>query len=123
MNEMSMFGLLANALDQRKGADGDTNAGFPRSDAEDMSRGARFIPSEVTDARRRGEKVEFVTKCGPCCWYWRMPDATRIYHCDSLEYERIARRNGRSKEECELGGAGPCPDCGNSHTNGATVAP
>jgi len=69
MGGLGAFGFLANALDTRKGPDGDTNASFPRSDAEDMSRGARFIPGEVTMARRAGKKVNFMSECSPNCWY------------------------------------------------------
>ena len=78
MDGLAGLGFLINALDQSQGrtSDGDTGASFPRSDAEDMSRGARFIPGEVTMARRRGEKVQFVDECGPNCWYWMMPDGS-----------------------------------------------
>lgn len=118
MDELPMLGFLVNALDKGKGNDGDTNASFPRSDAEDLSRGARFIPGEVTLARREGEKVNFVQECGPCCWYWEMPDGSRIYHFERFEYEKIARNNGYNGEK-EL--AGPCPVCGNEHTHGGTI--
>ncbi len=77
MSELSTFGFLINALDGRKGADGDTRASFPHTDAEDLSRGARYIQQEVTLARRAGKKVNFVTECGPNCWYWEMPDGRR----------------------------------------------
>ncbi|MCR4278062.1 MAG: hypothetical protein NUV85_03570 [Candidatus Berkelbacteria bacterium] len=50
------------------------------SDAEDLSRGARFIPEAVTDARRSGQKVNFVYDRSACCWYWEMPDGSRLYH-------------------------------------------
>ncbi|MDO8469913.1 MAG: hypothetical protein Q7S84_02775 [bacterium] len=114
MNEMSAFGFLVNALDDRKGSDGDTGATFPRSDAEDMGRGAHFIPGEVTDARRVGKKVEFVTDCrqSSTCWYWKMPDGTRIYHFNQSDFEEI--RDGHS---------GRCPNCGNTNIGGGTVKP
>lgn len=120
------FGFLANALDRSKGEDGDTNAGFPRSDAEDMSRGARFIPGDVTIARRRGEKVQFHCECNPNCWYWAMPDGSRIYHFDRIVYDGIGVANGRTKTISDFGtsfdgGAGPCPSCGNPNTSGGTI--
>ena len=130
MGGLGAFGFLANALDTRKGLDGDTNASFPRSDAEDMSRGARFIPGEVTMARRAGKKVNFVSECSPNCWYWEMPDGSRIYHYDPMTYERIGVANGRTKMKGKYegswdfdGGAGPCQRCGNQNTNGGTVKP
>lgn len=126
MNEVAAFGLMANALDPSKGADGDTNASFPRSDAEDMSKGARFIPGEVTLARRAGKKVEFITECGRNCWYWKLPDNTRIYHFDPINYQLIGKANGRRQVKTDSGmffedGAGPCPDCKNPNTHGGKV--
>ncbi|MBI3572472.1 hypothetical protein HY091_03005 [Candidatus Kaiserbacteria bacterium] len=126
MNELAAFGFLANALDNRAGGDGDMGALFPRSDAEDMSKGARFIPGEVTLARRAGKKITFVTECGPNCWYWQMPDGSRRYHWDSLTYHQIGRANGRKEVKGKYstsfeGGAGPCPHCGNPNTNGGTI--
>lgn len=129
LSDLSIFGFTVNALDRTKGEDGDTRALFPRSDAEDLSRGARFIPGEVTLARRDGKKVNFVTECGPNCWYWEMPDGTRIYHWDPMTYREIGTRNGRKivKGECDNmifeGGPGPCPCCGNINTSGGTVKP
>jgi hypothetical protein len=120
---MAAFGFLANALDNKKGSDGDVGAMFPRSDAEDMSKGARLIPGEVTLARRAGKKVEFVTECGPNCWYWKMPDGSRIYHWERSTYEAIGEANKRKlgKDRIFKDGAGPCPHCGNPNTNGGTV--
>ena len=129
MSEMAGFGFLANALEGRRGGDGDTGASFPRTDAEDMSKGARFIPGEVTLARRAGKKVNFVTKCGPNCWYWEMPDGTRIYHCDPMTYHSIGTANGRKAVESEYGrphfedGPGSCSHCGNVNTSGGTIKP
>ncbi|MGA3150294.1 MAG: hypothetical protein ABSD10_01580 [Candidatus Saccharimonadales bacterium] len=119
MTESAAFGLLENAL-----FDGgeDVGATFPRSDAEDMSRGARFIPSEVTIARRAGQQVQFVTSCGACCWYWEMPDGSRIYHYDPLTYDEIGRHNHGPGWTRESGPAGPCHACGNKHTSGGTIA-
>ena len=130
-SDMSMnarFGYIANALDRGKEADGDTGASFPRTDAEDMGKGARFIPGEVTMARRAGKKVDFVTECSPNCWYWKMPDGSRIYHYDAASYNEIGIKNGRKKVKDQNGtrfkcGAGPCPHCGNPNTNGGTIKP
>lgn len=111
--EMSTFGFLVNILDGRRSGDGDTGSSFPRTDAEDISKGARFIPDEVTLARRAGKNVDFVTECSPNCWYWKMPDGIRIYHYDPTIY------GGTRFED----GAGPCPYCGNVNTNGGTIKP
>lgn len=125
LDDLTAFGFLVNALDPNKGRDGDTGASFPRSDAEDFSRGVRFVPGEVTLARRAGKRVEFVQDCTPCCWYWKMPDGTRVYHWDRYYYEKIARQNGKTWDEgTEFEGeAGPCPWCGNPNTTGVTVKP
>lgn len=108
MNDHSMFGMLISAL----GGGGDKGNMFPQSDADDMGKGARFIPGEVTDARRRGETVEFNTDCetSPCCWFWRMPNGDRIFHYDPATSERIKTNHG-----------GICGDCGNMHTTGGTI--
>jgi hypothetical protein len=104
MSEMAMFGFLANAM----GGGGDRNQSFPQSDAEDFSRGARFIPGEVTLARRRGERVDFYANCtNKCCWYWQFKNGTRIYHWDSFDYESWG------KEKCSI--------CGNENVKGGTV--
>lgn len=50
-NEVTIFGFLANAME----GGGDKGRTFPYSDAEDLSRGLRFIPGEVTVARRKGD--------------------------------------------------------------------
>lgn len=115
-SELAVVGLLANAL----GGGGDTGRSFPYSDVEDLSRGLRFIPGEVTLARRRGERVEFVQQCShSCCWYWLFPDASRSYYWDRGDYEVIAKQNSRNLGEVD--GAGPCPLCSNPHTNGGRV--
>lgn len=124
MSDLAAFGFLVNAVSRRRGGgDGDRDSVFPRSDAEDLSRGARFIPGDVTLARRDGRKVNFVTNCGRCCWYWEMPDRSRIYHWERLTYEQIGRANGRKADEDGnfKEGAGPCPNCGNPHTGGGTI--
>lgn len=125
MDDMAIFGFLANAFDSHRSPDGDREASFPRSDAEDFSRGVRFVPGEVTLARRRGERVNFVSNCTPVCWYWEMTDGTRIYHWDRYTFEKIARMNGKTWPEDEKfsGNAGSCPSCGNPNTNGGTVKP
>ncbi len=117
-NPLAGFGALINAM----GGGGDRGNMFPQSDADDFASGARFIPGEVTLARRRGEKVAFVQNCtGKCCWYWQMPDSTLVYHWDRYTYEEIARVNGNTWEGEFHGESGPCPHCGNTHTTGASV--
>ncbi|MDQ5971597.1 MAG: hypothetical protein QG566_543 [Patescibacteria group bacterium] len=101
------------------GGNSDTGNGVPSSDADDFSKGARFIPYEVTDARREGKQVTFVKQCGQCCWYWQMPDGTKIYHWERFEFENIAKANGKVAS----GDVGPCPKCGNVHTKGGMVNP
>ncbi len=128
MSELAGLGFLLGALEGRTGSDGDTGAGFPRTDTEDLSKGARFIPGEVTMARRAGKKVNFVTECGPNCWYWEMPDGSRIYHFDPITYDQIGTTNGRKVLKEEHGmktfeeGPGPCPHCGNVNTDGRTIS-
>jgi hypothetical protein len=122
MDELAALGFLANAL----GGGGDRGQAFPRSDAEDMSRGLRFIPGEVTVARRQGQHVPFIQDCRKsCCWYWQFPDGSRTYYWDRWQYEEIARANGIElvpNEYGTLGGdAGPCPFCGNPHTSGGHI--
>lgn len=120
MDEAAMFGFFANAL----GGGGDKGQSFPRSDAEDLSRGLRFIPGEVTVARRNGDLVLFEQPCThPCCWYWQFADKSKLYYWQRDDYEQIATENG--KEQDETGkypdGAGSCPNCGNKHTGGGKV--
>ena len=126
MSGIAALGFLINGMDERKDDDGDTGSAFPRSDAEDMSKGARFVPGEVTLARRAGKKVNFVTICDPNCWYWEMPDGSRFYHYEPLVYRHIGLANGR--EEINDGnrtyfkdGPGHCPRCGNINTRGGVV--
>lgn len=108
MNPLAVLGFFTNAL---HGGGGDVGAIFPRTDAEDMSRGARFIPGEVTMARRAGKEVFFNTDClfSSCCWYWEMPDGSRIYHYDQSDFENIRDNDG-----------GTCPACGNKNIMGGT---
>lgn len=75
--EMGAFGALVSAL----GGGGNTGNLFPQSDSDDFLNGARFIPGEVTLARRRGEKVQFMQPTAyQSDWYWEMPDGTHIQH-------------------------------------------
>lgn len=117
-NPLAGFGALINAM----GGGGDAGNTFPQSDAVELASGARFIPGEVTLARRRGEKVTFVQNCNNnTCWYWEMPDGTHIYHWDRYVWLSIAKANGRWDGEGEFSGdAGSCPHCKNVHTNGGT---
>lgn len=122
VDEVAGFAFLASALGNQNNGDGDSGYSFPRSDAEDLSTGARFIPGEVTLARRAGHKVNFVTECGPNCWYWHMSDGSRVYHWDPVTYEAIGKANGRKKVNRDFkDGVGPCPDCGNINMSGGTV--
>jgi hypothetical protein len=102
--------------------DGDIGAFVPKSDVEDKRQGAHFIPMIVTTDRREGKKVTFVTKCSPNCWYWQREDGSRIYHFDLSIYIKIGLENdpGWKREGHAL--AGPCPTCGNPHTNGGIVS-
>jgi hypothetical protein len=122
MDEKTMLGFLSNALFDNGG---DRGATFPRSDAEDMSRGLRFIPGEVTVERRKGNLVAFVDQhCNhACCWYWQFPDGSRTYYWERGDYEQIAQHNGKTKNDKGNypDGTGPCPECGNIHTRGGHV--
>lgn len=115
--EKAAFGRLISGM----GGGLDRGSLFPRTDAEDLGKGARFIPGEVTLARRAGQQVLFVMNCGPNCWYWEMPDGSRIYHYDPEIYEVIGRRNHGEDWTREDGPAGACTNCGNPHTAGGTV--
>jgi len=97
---------------------GDPRNPKPSSDISDLSSGARYIPDEVTLARKEGKDVQFINLCGQCCWYWKMPDGSKIYHWYEPEYQRIAERNGKSLPTEEVL---PCPICGNIHTKGEKV--
>ena len=118
LDDLSAFGFLVNAM----GGGGDRGQSFPQSDAEDMSRGLRFIPGEVTLARRRGERVEFVQKCNnECCWYWKFQDGSRTYYWERENFHDIARANGNEFKGEFRGDAGKCPLCGNENTSGGHV--
>jgi hypothetical protein len=118
MNDIAAFGFMVNAL----GGGGDRGQSFPRSDAEDLSRGLRFIPGEVTLARRDGQRVPFMQPCdSPCCWYWQFEDGSRTYYWTQERYKQIAKHNGAKEDAEGRYVAGPCPDCGNIHTNGGHI--
>lgn len=50
----------------------------PEDDTIDFMNGAKYIPTEVTDARRKGQQVIFHQKLGMQNWYWEMPDGKNI---------------------------------------------
>jgi hypothetical protein len=119
-NPLAVFGALVAAM----GGGGDTGSAFPQSDADDFAYGARFVPGEVTEARRKGEKVEFIHTCtNACCWYWKFSDGTQIYHFERTSFEAIAKANGHTWEGQFHGKAGACKQCGNTHTGGGTIKP
>ena len=60
------FGKIINAM----GGGGDFCQVFPESDTNDFSNGARYVPGQVTLARRRGEIVTF----DPYEHEWTMPN-------------------------------------------------
>ena len=67
---LGVFGLLVNALNPSL---------FPKQDAEDLLAGAERIPGEVTEARRRGERVILIRNGkSPSGWFWQMPDGSKI---------------------------------------------
>lgn len=66
--------LLANAL-----GGGNKNSIIPEDDIYDMYRGAQSIPYEVTDARRRGEVVRYISPTDDKPnGEWIMPDGSRV---------------------------------------------
>jgi len=120
IDDLTALGVWVNAMD----GGGDKGCSFPRSDAEDLSRGLQFIPGEVTMARRRGERVEFYQSCSnKCCWYWQFANGSRTYYWEQGDFEAIARMNGREKDSTGryVRGVGACLVCGNTHTNGDYV--
>jgi hypothetical protein len=132
-NDMYVFGMLVNALGNNNG--GDYGSSFPKSDADDFGKGARFVPGEVTLARRRGEFVEFVQNCNnSLCWYWRMSNGDKIYHFESWIFESLLNNYGLKRlsynatenekkewakklEELDV----KCPHCGNKNIRGGTI--
>lgn len=133
VNLLSLFVGLAQAEHKNKQLrDGNIGAIFPVDDARDLALGLRFIPGEVTVARRKGHSIQFChDHCpNPCCWYWDMEDGPRIYYWERGNYEALAQHNGIEKVPMETGGpgcedypeAGPCPLCGNPNTKGGRPA-
>jgi len=54
---------------------------MPQSDVDDFKSGARWIPGEVTEARRNGLKVAFVQpSANSSDWYWEMTNGNRVSH-------------------------------------------
>ena len=81
MDDLSVFGFLAAAM----GGGGDKGQSFPQSDADDLGRGARYIPGEVTVARREGQTVVFEQPddSRPETWLWRFDDGKVVQHTAS----------------------------------------
>lgn len=73
---LAAFGALVNAM----GGGGDRGNMFPQSDADDLANGARWIPGEVTLARRAGQKVTFNQEGDQKDWYWELPDGKHVSH-------------------------------------------
>lgn len=97
---------------------------YPSADSDDQAKGARFIPGEVTVARRNGKQIRFVQACAhPCCWYWEFPNGDRAYHFESYDHTLIAMANNfeRNAEGNYPGDCGPCPSCGNVHVRGGYI--
>lgn len=53
--ELWALGKIMNSME----GGGDRDRSFPQSDVDDLEHGARYIPGEVTLARRTGQKVEY----------------------------------------------------------------
>jgi len=75
---MAGFAALVNAFGGEQGRD--AGALMPQSDVDDFANGARWIPGEVTLARRAGQNVNFVREGDKEDWHWEMPDSTTIKH-------------------------------------------
>lgn len=126
IKEIIKFGAIKMLKNDSVCSSSDIGQAFPASDMADLERGARFIPGEVTLGRRRGEKIIFITDCGLNCWYWLLPDGSRVYHYDPLTYDRIGEANGRrlvtgKYNRYYKNGPGPCPHCGNPYTSGGRI--
>jgi len=123
---------------------------FPDADGDDLQHGARFIPGEVTLARREDQPVEFVQKCGyPSCWYWEFKDVNQKkpgprYRTPLDAYRTVihseydggfSQQSGRNRykpgqriyhferyfmELIRDQHDGKCPNCGNTHITGST---
>ena len=68
--DMKAFAAMASILS----GGGNEGAMFPVDDAVDFQNGARYIPGEVTVARRNGERVSFDAEAHK----WTMPDGSVI---------------------------------------------
>ncbi len=91
--------------------------------ALDFERGANFVPNEVMELRKQSIQVPFVKECdSSCCWYWELPDGSRIYHWRAAQYNEIARSNGNEFTGCFSGDAGACSLCGNENTKGGLIS-
>jgi len=66
--DLGAFMQLVSAMDGNR----DVGAMVPGDDAKDFRDGARYIPGEVTIARRNGERVTFDRNEHK----WTMPDGT-----------------------------------------------
>jgi hypothetical protein len=118
ISDVTAMMFLANAIN----GSGDKGQTVPYSDVEDLSRGLKFIPGEVTMARREGQRIPFVQPCShQCCWYWQFPDQSKIYYFEQGDYEAMATQNGAVPDDQDKLIAGPCPDCGNPHTQGGHI--
>ncbi len=103
-----------------------------RADALDFRKGAGFIPIQVTDCRRKGGRVRFVTECAvsKCCWYWEFETPWEQVEGERGDqrtlYERRARiyhydRNDEGWVRHESGNGIPrCPECGNDVISGGS---
>lgn len=77
MNTFEGLGKLVGTLGKLVSAmEGNKNRGamFPAADVKDFEKGARYIPSEVTLARRNGETVVFDREHHQ----WTLPDGTIV---------------------------------------------
>ena len=53
---------------------------IPKDDEADIKAGAKHIPSQVTCARRDGQRVDLERPDfdDQSTWYWTMPDGSRV---------------------------------------------
>ncbi len=91
--------------------------------ALDFERGASFVPDDVMELRKQSIQVPFIKECdSSCCWYWELPDGSRIYHWKAVQYNEIARAHGHEFTGCFPGDAGSCILCGNENTKGGLIS-
>jgi hypothetical protein len=94
----------------------------PAADIEDYATGVvTQVPRSVTEYRRRGVVIPLIKECTPNCWYWELPHGSRYYNFHAATYEEIGRANNPDWTRRGRKLAGPCPRCGNPHTNGGLV--